>query len=169
MRRIYFLLPGAPSATAIVNELLLARVEWRHIHLMAGDGVALEQLPEASIAQKSDIVPALQRGLIFGTAVGFVTGCAVVAYPMDGLRLNAGTVMLFTLAGAGFGAWVASMIGLQLPNSRLERFRKPLAEGQLLLMIDVPAARVQEIEELVHRHHPEAGLQGTEPMIPAFP
>jgi hypothetical protein len=36
-------------------------------------------------------------------------------------------------------------------------------------MVDVPKSRVDEIAELVKSHHPEAHIQGTEPVIPAFP
>lgn len=169
MRRIYFLLPDVECAGAIVKELLLARVEWRHIHLMANDNTALDSLPEASFAQKSDLVPALQRGLVFGTAMGFIAGFLLVAFPIEGLHLSPGVTLLFTFAGAGFGAWVATMIGVHLPSSRLARFAAPLQQGQLLLMIDVPASRVEEIEALVNKHHPEASLHGTENMIPAFP
>lgn len=169
MRRIYFLLPDAASAAATVNDLLLARVEWRRIHLLARDDMPLADLPEAGVLQKTDIVPALQRGLIFGTAIGFVAGFALVAFPVGGFTLSPGLVILFTLAGAGFGAWAATMIGAQLPCSRLARFEPLLREGKLLMMIDVPTQRVHEIEALLHKRHPEAGLQGTEPMIPAFP
>ena len=37
------------------------------------------------------------------------------------------------------------------------------------MMVDVPTDRVDEIEELVKKHHPEAEIEGTEPTIPAFP
>jgi len=39
----------------------------------------------------------------------------------------------------------------------------------LLMLVDVPRARVQEIEVLVTRHHPEAELEGIDPNIPIFP
>ncbi|HET9023545.1 MAG TPA: DUF1269 domain-containing protein, partial [Burkholderiaceae bacterium] len=45
MRRIYFLLPDVASARAIVNELLLARIEERRIHVLAREGTPLEDLP----------------------------------------------------------------------------------------------------------------------------
>lgn len=37
-RRLYFLLPDLPSATQVVEDLLLARVEARHIHVLARRG-----------------------------------------------------------------------------------------------------------------------------------
>ena len=61
MRRIYFLLPNVQSAKGIVDELLLKRIEWRHIHVLAHPGVRLEDLPQATLAQRSDLLPALAR------------------------------------------------------------------------------------------------------------
>lgn len=37
------------------------------------------------------------------------------------------------------------------------------------MMIDVPRERVDEINELVKKQHPEAQPEGTEATIPAFP
>ncbi|MGF6697339.1 hypothetical protein OKW38_001951 [Paraburkholderia sp. MM5496-R1] len=53
MRRIYFLLPNVESAKGIIDELLLKRVEWRHIHVLARPDVPLEDLPAATLAQLS--------------------------------------------------------------------------------------------------------------------
>jgi hypothetical protein len=63
MRRIYFLVPTVASARAIVDELLLARIDERHLHVVAKEDTPLEDLPEAGVAQTSDLVPALQRGV----------------------------------------------------------------------------------------------------------
>ncbi|MBE0546746.1 MAG: DUF1269 domain-containing protein, partial [Rubrivivax sp.] len=85
------------------------------------------------------------------------------------LALGGGALLGLTLFGAGFGAWMASMVGVGLPSSRLQKFESAIEAGQLLMMIDVPRARVQEIEALVTRHHPDAELEGIDPNIPIFP
>ena len=71
--------------------------------------------------------------------------------------------------GAGFGAWVSGMIGISAENSQIQEFHDAIEAGQLLLMIDIPKDRVDEITDLVKKHHPEAEVEGTEPTIPAFP
>jgi hypothetical protein len=80
-----------------------------------------------------------------------------------------GALVGMTLFGAGFGAWMSSMVGVGLPSSRIEQYEKAIAAGELLIMIDVPPAQVEEIEALVSRHHPEAELEGVDPNIPLFP
>lgn len=169
MRREYFLVPDVATARKIVDELLLAHVEWRHIHVLASDRIELEDLPEAHLAQRSDLLPAIARGTAAGGITGMLCGLVAMAFPPAGLVVAGGAVVGLTLAGAGFGAWMASMVGVDLPNTRLERFHEAIGRGELLMMVDVPRARVPEIEAIVRSHHPEVDIEGTDPTIPAFP
>lgn len=169
MRRIYFLLPSTHCAQLIVSELLLMRVEWRHIHVIANERVRLQDLPAATLAQRSDLLPALARGATAGCATGMLAGLVALVFPPAGLTVAGGAVVAITLAGAGFGAWTATMIGVDVPNTRLKRFETAIEHGELLMMIDVPRDRVEEIERMVKLHHAEADIQGTDPTIPAFP
>jgi hypothetical protein len=171
MRRLYFLIPTIDSAKTIVDELLLARVDQRHIHIAAADHHALIEanLPEANLLQESDFVPAVERGLAIGGATGILAGVAAVALPGIGLALGGGAILGIGLAGAGLGAWVSSMIGISAPSSRLTEFEEAVQQGSLLMMVDVPKTRVDEITDLIKKHHPEAEIEGTEPVIPAFP
>ena len=61
------------------------------------------------------------------------------------------------------------MVGVGLPNSRIEQYQQAIEAGQLLPMVDVHRDRVEEVEALVMRHHPEAELEGVDPNIPIFP
>lgn len=169
MRRLYFLVPDLDSAKKIVDELLLARVEERHIHVIAKEGTPLENLPEASFLQKTDFVPALERGLAVGGATGVLAGLVAMTFPPAGLVLGGGALLSVALAGAGFGAWLSSMIGASVPNSRLKQFEDAIEQGEILFLVDVPKSRVEEIDEMVKRHHPEAEIEGTEPTIPPSP
>ncbi|MDQ2694426.1 MAG: DUF1269 domain-containing protein [Pseudomonadota bacterium] len=164
MKRLYFLVPTVDSAKQIVDELLLARIEERHIHIVAKDHSLLEKarLPEAGLLEESDFVPALERGLAIGGGTGLLAGLTALALP-TGLVLGGGAVLGISLLGAGLGAWVASMIGVSVPNTQLKRFESALEQGQLLMLLDVPKDRADEITDLIKRHHPEAQVQGTEP------
>lgn len=169
MRRIYFLVPSVASARQIVDELLVARIDQHRIHVVAREDTPLEDLPAAGIAQTSDLVPSLQRGTAAGGVGGVLAGLLAVTFPPAGLALGGGALLGLTLFGAGFGAWMASMVGIGLPSSRIARYEEAIENGQLLMMIDVQPAHVEEVEALVLRHHPEAELEGLDPNIPLFP
>lgn len=168
-RRLYFLLPNIGRAQRIVDQLLLARIEERHIHILARDGTPMTGLPAASLLQRSDVVHGLESGLAIGGATGVLAGLATLFLQPAGLDTGGGTVLILALAGAGIGAWAAGMIGTSVPNSQLRKFMPAIEQGQVLLMVDVPAGRRDSVCELIHRHLPEARDQGIEPTIPAFP
>lgn len=169
MKRLYFLLPNVETTRSVVQDLLLDHVEERHIHVVARDGIPLEDLPEASELQKSDLIPAAEKGLTAGGITGAIAGLVAVTVPPAGLVLGGGAVLAMTVAGAGFGAWASSMVGAGMTSSRLEKFHGALEAGEILMLVDVSKQRVNEIEELVRRHHPEADIEGVEPNIPNFP
>jgi hypothetical protein len=169
MRRIYFLVKDVPMAKRIVDELLLARVEERHLHVLAKRGTPLEDLPEANLLQKSDFVPAVQRGLGMGGAAGMLAGLVGLALPGAPVVIAGGVLLASSLAGAGIGAWIGGMVGMNVGNTRVRQFADAIENGALLVMADVPRSRVAEIEERVRTHLPGAEIGGTEPRIPPFP
>lgn len=71
-RRLYFLVPKINTTKNIVDELLVARIPEKHIHVIAKEGVLLENLPEASLLEKSDFIPALEKGLSLGGVTGIL-------------------------------------------------------------------------------------------------
>lgn len=167
MRRLYFLLPDLEVTHKVVDELLLARIEERHIHVIAREGVSLGDLPKASLVQKSDFVPAMERGVALGGATGVLAGLAALAMP--GVVIAGGALLAMGLLGAGMGAWLGGMIGMDVENTHIRQFESAIQAGELLVLVDVPKSRVEEIQKLVKKHHPEADFEGTEPTIPAFP
>jgi len=168
-RRLYFVLPDLGSAIRTANDLLLARVEDRYMHFLAKRGMSLGELHEANYFQKSDLRHSLQLGFILGGCAGCLVGIYIYMTPPEGANLQLVTILIATVVGALFGAWAASMIGISTPNTTLKRFEAEIGEGRVLMMVDVPKDRVEEIQELVHRNHPEASDHGLEPTIPAFP
>jgi hypothetical protein len=169
-RRIYWLLPDLASARRTMDDLLLARISESHIHFVAREDVDMSGLHPANVLQTSDVVRSAQAGLVIGGAVGAVLGViAALFFPIVGDTHEWGMIAVLAIVGAGFGAWSSSMIGISTPNNRLRRFEPAIGQGQILLMVDVPHSRVDDVEARLQALHPEAHLEGVEPNIPAFP
>ena len=168
-RRLYFIFPSVNEANLVHNELLLARLEERHMHVLARDDINLGSLPEASIFEKSDLIHGLQLGLIVGGGTGILLSTLALSMEMivPGWEVLSMGAVIF--GGALFGAWSSSMIAVSAQNTRLKAFMKDINAGRILYMVDVPVHRVEEISQLVHTHHPNVDLVGIEPTIPAFP
>jgi len=165
-RRLYFVLPDLENARAMRDEMLLARIEIKHLHFLARRGALPADLPEATAAQKTDIVHGAQLGIVIGGVAGAVGGLVVVVL---GASLKLVVVLIGALLGAGFGAWASSLAASAVPNTKLRAFQEAIEQGKVLMMADVPVGRVEEIRELAARRHPEALSGGVDPTIPAFP
>jgi len=167
--RMYVTLPDVPSARSLANDLLLARIEDRRMRFLARRGTDLGELHEASYLHKTDAIHGAFVGLVVGGVLGALVGAVIVNYPPGGVSLEMVAVLVAALIGAILGAWVATMVGLQVPNSRLGAFQKELEDGRVLLMLDVPASRYEDVRDIIARNHPQAINRGNEPTVPAFP
>jgi hypothetical protein len=168
--RLYYLLPDLPAARATMNDLLLARIEARHIRFLSGGQSLPPDLPGASLMQSTDVVRGAEMGMALGAALGLLAGVGLLYYfDIDGAGMKAAFMVAATLAGMLFGAWASSMQGASLPNSRLAAFDDELQKGRILLMVDVPSGRLDELEVLLAQRHPEMHFRGEEAHIPTFP
>lgn len=168
-RRLYFLLPDVESARRTADDLLLARIEDRHMQFLARRGTDLGELHEAGYLQKSDLRHGAGLGLALGGVIGVLLGLVIVTYPPEGTNPQMVVVLVTTLVGALLGAWMSSMVAAAVPNSRLKQFQGDIEAGKVLLLVDVPYASVERIRDLVIQRHPEALAGGQETRFPAFP
>ena len=168
-RRLYFLLPDVESARRTADDLLLARVEDRHMHFLARRGTDLAELHEAGYLIKTDFVHGAGVGLGLGALGGALLGAALVFYPIEGTDPHPLAFFIAVLVGAVIGTWVASMVGASVPNSRLRQFQREIELGKVLLMVDVSLDAVDDIRAVVTARHPEAVAAGQVRPYPVFP
>ncbi len=169
MRRLYFLVPDTQVGKKVVDELLLAHVEWKRIHVVARRGTPLEQLPEASHWQTSDVIPAMLRAIPVGGATGILCGLVGLALEPHLVVAGGAVLLVASFAGVGVGTLLGGMVGLNVGSTRLKDFEAAIERGELLVIADVPRGDVEAISERIRTVHPQAGVEGTEPRVPAFP
>ncbi|MDH5632627.1 MAG: DUF1269 domain-containing protein [Gammaproteobacteria bacterium] len=169
LKRLYYVLPDVSRATHMFHDLLLAQVEARRIHVMAKPGVDLGDMPEAGLNQRTDVLHGAVQGIVSGGATGAALGLYLYQFPPEGMLVPMAAILLMALLGASFGAWAASLIGLDVPNTQLERFEKAIDQGKVLMMIDVSRQDMKKIETIIHNQDPDAVAKGVEPTMPAFP
>ncbi len=169
MKRIYFLLPELAIAKQIVDELLSQGVPEKHIHIIANQNLALEPIPEAGLLQKSDFIPAVERGVAIGGASGVIAGLIGLSIPGFGAVLGGGVLLATALAGAGIGSLLGSMVSLDVPNTRHKASQKAIEEGQTLMLVDVADDQLDFVSTAVIRHSPDATIENIEPRVQLIP
>lgn len=107
------------------------------------------------------MVNAFRRGAITGGTVGVALGLAIHF-------ILAGTHIVWMVVGLGvfgtlFGIWASTMVGVSVRDIKVAKFDKQLKQGQLLLMVDVPAEREENVTRVIRRHHPEVVIDKIRP------
>ena len=167
MRRIYFLLPGINDARELVDVFRRNGYSDRDLHLVAREDVPMEDLPEASMTEQSDLLPALKRGTAVGGTVGLLAGLGAVAVPGLGAAVGGGAVALITAAGATVGGWSALLVGAGMDRKQIADCEQALQQGQVLMLVDVQADQVETVRELVTSHYPDVRVEDIERIVPA--
>jgi hypothetical protein len=167
--RLYYLLPNVDGARHVHNDLLLSRIEHRHIHFLTNGEQLPPDVPEANLLQKSDLIHGAEFGMTVGGFLGLGIGCLLLLFPIPRLSSEMAIVTILTIGGILFGGWASGMIAIAMPNTRLRAFYPELEKGKVLLMVDVPSRRIREIEEKLSSHFPDMSFKGEDPHIPVFP
>ncbi|MCG6863020.1 MAG: DUF1269 domain-containing protein [Chromatiaceae bacterium] len=158
MKRVYVLLPTEASCRRVVEELEAVGIPPSHLHALAGLAHELKDIPPASVWQRTELAHGIEWGIGLGGVAGLLGGLLVVAFPPAGIVVGGGALLAGTAAGAGFGALVTALLGIQEHNHKLDGFQRAFAAGQILLMADVPRQRVGEVKATILKHHPEAEI-----------
>jgi len=163
MRRLYFLLPDKDTTRTVVTELEDAGIPHGHLHAVASITQDLEDLPEANVWQKTEMGHGLELGVSLGGMAGLLGGLLAVVFPPTGLVLGGGALIATTVAGAGVGGVVSALMASHDHNHSLDSFQQAIEQGEILLLVDVPKTRVDEIKSLILQHHPDASIGVAKP------
>jgi len=164
-KRQYYLLSNVSRTQQLVDELLLARISESNIHVVAKKKASLGNLPKASPLQTSNIIHSIESGLVVGGITGLFAGIAItMSLPVNNIL---GAITLISmLTGSVIGSWASSMVGSSTPNPNLKKFQSAIEEGQILLIVDVPAGRAKEIADIANNRQDrnrEWGINNQEP------
>jgi len=163
MRRLYFLIPDVELTETIVTELEQQGIPHRHLHVVASISQSLKDLPEANIWQKTELAHGLEWGTGIGGTAGLLGGLLTVAFPPGGIILGGGALLIGAAAGAGVGATMLGLMKGYEHNHQLDDYKDEIDQGEILLMVDTPLSRLDEIKNSILEHHPEAHIKVAKP------
>lgn len=153
-RRLYLSFPDTEHAKVVSDELEQQGIKREHMHAMNRDSGELDGLPPSNSEQQHDRVWFWERVYWSGNLALFglaLTGCiAALVSGTAGWALLCAAVMVLTFLG---GNYFAS----EIPHAHLNEMREPLQHGEVVLMVDLPAAQVSSVDHSVAQRHPEAG------------
>ena len=168
-RNLYFMVETVANARRLTQELLLARVHEEQISFYAKSRDMLGDLPHTSVAQRTYMMHGGMAGFFICAALGFLAGVFVVAIPNPWFpewyvpASPATIITITTVVGAVAGAIWTALVASALPNEMMEKFRRDIDKGHLLMIVKVAPDRMEEIRDHIVKRHPEAIYLGRRP------
>lgn len=154
-RKLEFIFPDVKAARHAWKEMLLACVDNKNIHFLAKPGTSFgKMLHPANVLETTDTIHEGEWGILVGAVMGLAAGLLVLAFPpwYTGLHWS-GILAITTVCGAVFGSIGMAMLGVNVANSNLDNVKERIEQGEILMIVSVPFARVEEIRELADRLH----------------
>ncbi|HET7036845.1 MAG TPA: hypothetical protein VFI42_14265 [Thermomicrobiaceae bacterium] len=133
-----------------IEDLRAAGYTNQDITLVARNSVAGEEIPNIAASEQA----VKQSGV--GAAIGGVSGAAL-AFLGAGTALaipGIGPVLLALgglAVGAGAGAWIGSILGLDVPDDVARRYSDLAHQGRLLVFVRPFKGQYEQVEQVLHR------------------
>ncbi len=154
--RLYFLLPDRRHALEVIDELTRSDITLEHIQAFSDPRTSLEGLPTASTAAEHNSTGLV--GKIIRNANLACFAIALLSFPVIAIFLP--NWWLLFPAGVMLSNLLIGFYFTHVPTTYLGEFTDALAHGEILLTVDVPEARVKEVDTGVREHHPVAHIDG---------
>jgi hypothetical protein len=152
-RKLFFLFPNKSNTETAINELTDAGIDEGHMHAITYEDNKKVVLAHTSSHQQYDTSWFSERVLWYGNLLIFFTAA------------------IGSMATLFWGSWIWSVAALivayisfiaadrfstEVPFETRFDLQKAIKLGKVLLMVEVPKRKVDEIETQMNRKHPEA-------------
>ena len=143
--------PDISAARHGWQEMLLACVEHKNIHFLAKTGTNLGKLNPASVFERTNSFNEGLKGIAIGAAMGILAGVLALSFPPWYTPSHWTMILaITTVFGAVAGAIGMALLGVNMANSDLKAVKDRIAKGEILMILSVPADRVQEIQKIAN-------------------
>jgi len=157
-KKFYYVLPNTECCKVLVNSLKKTGLGDKDIRLVTRENTELTNLPKVIDLRETELTYGLWLGLSIGCIAGFLGGILAMMFPPNGVMLTMYVALLLvtTVTGTFFGGFVSAIIAMDIPNHTLEKIQYAIAEGKVLLMLNIPLCRFDNRIAKIMNYHPEA-------------
>lgn len=148
--RHVFLMPDLASARMAVSSLQTSGMPEQDISIIARADIEMERIPDDYRNASTDFIPAALRGTLGGGTAGLVAGLIGIVVPAIGVTVAG--VAAITLIGAATGGWAAALAGSAVPDPIRRRYEQEIADGKILLVVDVIDEELTRVEQTTRDH-----------------
>lgn len=153
-RSVYFLFQDESSVRKIIDELenRLGFDDYQ-LHAIVTEDHTLLELPGATVHQKNHAAIRTEKILWYLTVSVFTVALIGMVITLLAASWLLAVLLAIVVVGAQLSGY---LFGNRIPNAQLDRFRTGLEQGDILLQVDVPRGRVDEVKGFVAARYPDS-------------
>lgn len=153
-RSLYFRFHNEQTVRHFITELKERfDLDDTQLHAIIEADHQLTELPGATVHKKSPAALRREQNFLYLSVAIFTL--SLIALILSLLAGNWFLSALFAALVVG-GQLSGYLLGNRIPNAQLDRFRTGLAQGDIVLQVDVPPGRCKTVRAFIDAHIPEA-------------
>lgn len=157
----YFITHDVETAANVVNSLRQQNLTDEQLGVIGRrETLAIADLPEPQLTERSDVTQAAKRGASVGLAGGLLAGLTLSAFPPSGLAVGGGAVAAITAGGGALGTWAATMIGVSEKSELVKKFEDEIANDSVIVIADIEDRHQQVLQQVAANNQLPAGRYG---------
>lgn len=153
-RSLYFVFHDEHTVRQLIVELEKKfSLNDTQLHAIIESDHKLSELPGATVHKKSPAAIRRERNFLYLSVAVFTL--ALIAFV---LSLLAGPWYLTALLGGLVvgGQLSGYLLGNRIPNPQLDRFRRGMSQGDIVLQVDVAPTQIKAVKEFIGERIPDA-------------
>jgi uncharacterized membrane protein len=142
----YIIVDDVESATGVLNVLKQLNVCDEDIGVISKDSdIAIAELPQADLSEKSKLPEALKRGALLGSGSGLLAGVVLTAFPTYGITVGGAAILGMAAGGGAIGAWAASLIGISENSELVQQFEDAIDNKKTLILCKLTQTQANSV------------------------
>ncbi len=155
--KLKYMLPDLATCKRVRNALLVESIPEEGIQFLAKSGTPLEGLNITSNLDSTNMIHEGEKGIVYGMLFGLVSGIYVLTFPLWVTVSPAWynyapwfvVLGILILSGGIIMALAAMLLGVNIFNSDLKKFKAKIEKGEILMILTVTLQQAHKMRQLI--------------------
>ena len=155
--KLKYMLPNVATCKKVRTALLNASIPEESIRFIAKPEKSLGGLNAASNLDSTNMIHEGEKGIVYGIILGLVSGIYVLTFPIwitaspawydDAPWYMVMGILIFL--SAIIMAFGATLLGMNIFNTDLNRYKSEIDQGNILMIISVPLSQAHKMRKVI--------------------
>lgn len=167
--KLKYMLPNVKTCKKVRTALLNASIPDESIKFIAKPETSTDGLNIASNLDSTNMLHEGGKGILYGMAFGLLSGIYVLTFPLwltisPAWYSNAPwyvVIGILIFVGGVLMALAAALLGVNIVNTDLNKYKSKIDQGEILMIISVPLSQAHKMRQMIKSSLMESNIKTT--------